>query len=129
MPDSPTSANVARGIGALAALALLVAVIFLLNSPVADTEAEPSSGGPAVATLECGRPWMHDRDALLQRQWSSTPSNRDGSAPTGEDVRLCLDLVDEHVTRAWVMAGVAGATAAVAVLVAAGGAAVSRRSA
>lgn len=129
MTDSPSSANVARGIGALAALALLVAVIFLLNSPVADTEAEPSSGGPAVATLECGRPVMHDRDALLQRRWSATPDDRDTTAPTGEDVRLCLDHVDEHMTRAWVMTGVAAAMAAVAVLVAAGGAAVSRRAA
>lgn len=99
--DEPQARNVALVIGTVAALLLITAMIFLLNSPVADVEAEPHRDNPATATLECGRPLLHDEDALRARSWSAEPAGRGTAAVTTEDVAACRDLVAEHRTRAW----------------------------
>lgn len=103
--EAPRAGNIAMVVAAAAGVLLVVAIIFLLNSPVADREAQVSGSNPAVATLECGRPLMHDEDALRARHWSArvaeTGSDRVGAA----DVALCEDLVDQHRDRAWVAGG------------------------
>jgi hypothetical protein len=127
LDDSWHGGNVARAIGAAAALFLLVGVIFLLNSPIADLEAEPGTYNPATATLQCGRPLLHDVDALRARQWSATPAGRDSTAVRGDDVATCVQLVGEHRTRAWVLGGLGLGLAALASVVSVRSSAVSRR--
>lgn len=115
--DDPDPRNVAFAVGALAAIFLIVAAVFLVNSPVADREAVVSTDNPSIATLHCGRPLLHDEDALRERRWSATPKGRGTSAVTGEDVVLCRELVDGHRTRAWVSGGIGLLVAGFAVVV------------
>ncbi len=112
--SEPATGASAYAIGAGAALFLLVALVFMINSPVADREAEPGEYNPATATLHCGRPLLHDLDGLRDRKWSAPPAGRDGSADVRpDDVAVCLELVDGHRDRAWVSGGIAAVLAAV----------------
>lgn len=114
--SEPVTGASAYAIGAGAALFLLFALVFMINSPVADREAQPGEYNPATATLQCGRPLMHDLDGLRGREWSAPPVGRDGSDEVlPDDVAVCLELVDEHRTRAWVSGGIAAVLAAVTV--------------